>query len=100
MPHAVDTVISLLLPLLTGATVAFTAPAPVPFAADQPPPSLRIRPLRLFLLALPLIWQPVAHGSTALGIRLIAVFFVLAAGMLLGMVVRAILTLGLRLRRR
>ncbi|MFJ3182579.1 hypothetical protein ACIPJN_29890 [Streptomyces sp. NPDC086796] len=100
MMHALDIAISLLLPLLTGATIAITSPARVPLKDEQPPPPLRLRPARLLLFALPLLWQPVAHGGNGLGIRLVSVFFVLAAGMLIGMVIRAVLTLAVRLRRR
>ncbi|MEO3976973.1 hypothetical protein [Streptomyces sp. CAU 1734] len=87
---------SLLMPLVTGAAIAITSPARVPLKDDQPPPPPRLHPARPLPIALPHLWQPVVNSGNGLGIRLVAVFSVLAAAM----VTRAVLTLAGRLRRR
>ncbi|WP_327359567.1 hypothetical protein [Streptomyces sp. NBC_01304] len=87
-----DVVVTILLPLLTGAVITYERSGGSLLRHPPEQPGLSpgaFRPVRALCLGLPLVWQA-AVGTYLLVERVFGVLFILGIGMAFGMVVRAI----------
>ncbi|TLQ39421.1 hypothetical protein [Streptomyces marianii] len=87
-----DVLLTILLPLVMGAAITCTSPSGVLFTRPPEQPLVgrgRLAPMRVLLLLLPVVWQPLA-SRYLLAERLFGVFVIAVIGMGLGRVGRAV----------
>ncbi|MCX4783909.1 MULTISPECIES: hypothetical protein [unclassified Streptomyces] len=92
MLAVLDLFLTVLVPLLTGASITYETPKEgliMRPATRLGAPRMRLRPVRVLMLGVPLVWQPLV-GSQLLVERLFGVLVVLGIGMLIGVVVRTV----------